>query len=81
MFSKSDIESIKEELGKCIGKKIIFRYDYGKSKKDVVYEGVIENVSSNVLVLRRFINENIGLIESYTFIDILSGIMEIIEIK
>lgn len=84
MFYKSDIENVKKKMGQSIGKNIVFRYNYSKSRKsnkDIVYEGVIENVSSNVLILRKFINGNIGLIESYTFIDILSGIVEIIEIK
>lgn len=84
MFYKSDIENVKKKLEQSIGKNIVFRYNYSKSKKSnkyIVYEGVIENVYSNVLVLRKFINGNIGLIESYTFMDILSGLVEIVEIK
>lgn len=84
MFYKSDIESIKKNLEPSIGKNMIFRYNYSKSKKSknsLVYTGVIEGLSDNFLVIRKIINENIGLIESYTFIDILSGVVEIIEIK
>lgn len=84
MFYKSDIESIKRNLEPAIGKNMIFRYNYSKSKKSknsLVYTGVIEGLSENFLVIRKIINENIGLIESYTFIDILSGVVEIIEIK
>ncbi|MDM1009527.1 Veg family protein [Clostridium perfringens] len=80
MFSKSDIESLKRELEQLVGKNIIFRYNYNKSKEKQ-FEGIIEAVSNNVLVVRKSINENIGLIESYTFVDLLSGDMEIIDMK
>lgn len=84
MFSKNDIENLKNKLEQLVGKKIIFRYNYTqykKMEKTKECEGIIESVSNNVLVLRRIINENIGIIESYTFIDILSGVVEIIDIK
>lgn len=83
MFSKSDIENFKKKLELMVGKTIIFRYNYNKvkgKKKGVIYEGVIENISSNIVVLRKNINGNIGVIESYTFVDILSGTMEIIDV-
>lgn len=83
MFSKSDIENLKKKLELMVGKIIIFRYNYNKvkgKKKGVIYEGVIENISSNIVVLRKNINGNIEVIESYTFVDILSGIMEIIDV-
>lgn len=83
MFSKSDIENLKKKLELMVGKTIIFRYNYNKvkgKKKGVIYEGVIENISSNIVVLRKNINGNIGVIESYTFVDILSGTMEIIDV-
>lgn len=84
MFSKNDIEDLKNKLEKLVGRTITFRYNYTKSKrieKIKECEGSIEGISSNVLVLRKSINENISIIESYTFIDILSGIIEIIDIK
>lgn len=83
MFSKSDIENLKKKLELMVGKTIIFRYNYNKvkgKKKGVIYEGVIENISSNIVVLRKNINGNIEVIESYTFVDILSGTMEIIDV-
>lgn len=35
----------------------------------------------NLLVLRKVKNEDIGLRESYTFAEILSGFIEIVDIK
>lgn len=44
-------------------------------------ELIIESVSNNILVLQKIINKNIALIESYTFLDILIGYIEILDIK
>lgn len=84
MISKCDIDDLKRELELKLGKTIIIRYNGYKLKekcKGSMREYIIECVYSNVLVLRKVINSNIGLLESYTFVDILSGVIEIIEIR
>ncbi|HDN2514133.1 TPA: hypothetical protein P1K40_000315 [Clostridioides difficile] len=84
MISKYEIEDLKRELESKLGKTIIIRYNGYKLKgqsKGSIREYIIECVYSNVLVLRKVINSNIGLLESYTFVDILSGFIEIIEIE
>ncbi|BDC00679.1 Veg family protein [Clostridium perfringens] len=84
MINKKDIENLKSKLEQSIGKTIILRYNYNKtkgSKKGYVCTYIIESVCRNLLVLRKVIKGNIGLIESYTFADILSGFVEIVDIK
>lgn len=84
MLNKRDIEELKRELERSIGKTIVLRYNYNRVKgvnKGSCCTYIIENVYSNYLVLRKVINENIGLIESYTFVDILSGFVDIIDIR
>lgn len=82
MFDKNDIESLKRKLELKVGKTIILRYNDSKkraSNKGLVTTYIIEDVCKNVLVLRKVINENIGVLESYTFVEILSGSVEIID--
>ncbi|MGX4601419.1 Veg family protein [Faecalimicrobium sp. JNUCC 81] len=84
MISKCELDDLKRELELKLGKTIIIRYNGYKLKgkcKGAIREYIIEYVYSNVLVLRKVINSNMGLLESYTFVDILSGVIEIIEIK
>ncbi|EJT6171447.1 hypothetical protein QTI99_10340 [Clostridium perfringens] len=84
MINKKDIENLKSKLGQSIGKTIILRYNYNKTKgvnKGYIGTYIIENVCRNLLVLRKVIKGNIGLIESYTFTDILNGFVEIVDIK
>ena len=82
MFNKKDIELLKKRLMREYGKTIVIRCNYNKgTNKNEIKEFIIENVSENVLILRRRINKNIGLIESYTFVDILSGSIDIIDIR
>lgn len=84
MINKKDIENLKSKLEQSIGKTIILRYNYNKTKelkKGYVCTYIIESVCRNLLVLRKVIKGNIGLIESYTFADILSGFVEIVDIK
>ncbi|WP_394883845.1 Veg family protein [Clostridium tertium] len=81
MFNKKDIELLKKRLIIECGKTIVIRCNHNKgTNKNEIKEFIIENVSENVLILRR-INKNIGLIESYTFVDILSGSIDIIDIR
>lgn len=84
MIYKKDIEDLKNRLEQSIGKTIIIKYNYSKAKgekKGEVITYTIENICSNLLILRKVIKDDIGLIESYTFVDILSGFIEIIDIK
>ncbi|CAJ1611181.1 Veg family protein [Clostridium perfringens] len=84
MINKRDIEILKSQLEQSIGKTIILRYNYNKkkeSKKGYVCTYIIESVCRNLLVLRKVKNEDIGLRESYTFAEILSGFIEIVDIK
>ncbi len=84
MFTKNDVENLKNDLDQLLGKTITYRYNCSKSKggrEEKEYEGIIESISTDALILRKLINENIGVIESYKLIDVLSGIMEVIDVE
>ncbi|HBC2029596.1 TPA: hypothetical protein I9Z65_001481 [Clostridium perfringens] len=84
MFNKNDIENLKNDLEQLLGKTITYRYNCTKLKsgrEEQEYEGIIESISTDTVILRKLINENIGVIESYKLIDILSGIVKIIDVK
>lgn len=84
MISKYDIEKLRNKLELELSKIIILRDNYKKSKGtngNLVGEYIIEGVHSNVLVLRRVMNDNTRVIETYKFTDILSGAVEILDIK
>ncbi|MDB1934007.1 Veg family protein [Clostridium tertium] len=82
MVNKEDIELLKKRLVRELGRTIVIRCNNKKgSNGNKSKEFTIEQVSKNVLILRRRINKNIAVIESYTFVDILSGSIDIIDIK
>lgn len=84
MFNKNDIENLKNDLERLLGKTIPYRYNCTKLKsgsEKQEFEGIIESISTDTVILRKLINENIGVIESYKLIDILSGIVKIIDVK
>lgn len=82
MFNKEDIELLKKRLMMECGKTIVIRCNPNKGiNRSESKEFIIENVSKNLLILRKQINKNIGVIESYTFVDILSGAIDIIDIR
>ncbi len=84
MISNYDIEELRSKLELELRKIIILRDNYKKSKVDntnLVREYIIEDIHRNIIVLRKVINDNTGVIETYKFTDILSGCVEIVDIK
>ena len=80
MHRESDLECIKNEFEEKIGKKVIIKNHNkvrGKEGKKI-YIYTIEGVYCNIVALKREINQNIGVIESYTFVELLNKEVEII---
>ncbi|OPF50992.1 hypothetical protein BH721_00430 [Clostridium baratii] len=78
MHRESDLERIKNEFEEKIGEKVIIK-NHNKvrgKEKNKIY--TIEGVYCNIVALKREINQNIGIIKSYTFVELLNKEVEII---
>ncbi|WP_338595453.1 Veg family protein [Clostridium baratii] len=78
MHRGNDLECIKNELEEKIGERVIIK-SHNKvrgKERDKIY--TIEGVYCNIVALKREINPNIGVIESYTFVELLNKEVEII---
>ncbi|CUQ02100.1 Veg family protein [Clostridium baratii] len=78
MHRESDLERIKNEFEEKIGEKVIIK-NHNKvrgKEKNKIY--TIEGVYCNIVALKREINQNIGIIKSYTFAELLNKEVEII---
>lgn len=78
MHRESDLECIKNEFEEKIGEKVIIK-NHNKvrgKEKNKIY--TIEGVYCNIVALKREINQNIGIIKSYTFVELLNKEVEII---
>ncbi|MBS6007044.1 MAG: hypothetical protein KIB43_08800 [Clostridium baratii] len=80
MHRESDLECIKNEFKEKIGKRVIIKNQNKVRGKEgnKIYIYTIEGVYCNIVALKREINQNIGVIESYTFVELLNKEVEII---
>ena len=80
MHRESDLECIKNEFKEKIGKRVIIKNQNKVRGKEgnKIYIYTIEGVYCNIVALKREINKNIGVIESYTFVELLNKEVEII---
>ncbi|WP_317412084.1 hypothetical protein [Clostridium baratii] len=78
MHRENDLECIKNEFKAKISERVIIK-SHNKvrgKEKDKIY--TTERVYCNIVALKREINPNIGVIESYTFVELLNKEVEII---
>jgi len=70
-----DMTSIKKELSKHLGQKVIFKANRGR-RRSCIYEGHIENIYDSLFTIAVNVEDSVQ-IQSYTYGDVLTRTVEI----
>jgi len=77
MIRKNDLSKIKEDIGFCIGQRVMLTTNKGK-KKVSTREGIIESTYPNIFVVKVDENQSQRRI-SFSYTDVLTNTVELIK--
>ena len=77
MIRKNDLSKIREDIGFCIGQKVLLTTNKGKKKMNTK-EGIVESTYANIFTVK-FNSPESESRSSYSYTDVLTNTVEVIK--